>query len=295
MKKLSIFLSIAFLIFIVIQFPYATINPGELVEGHQKIRSQCLACHKPFAGVTNEKCMSCHKLADIGLDKENKQNKILFHKQLSNQDCSSCHTDHQGMIPEHPLSGFKHELLSLASISNCNNCHTKPTDNLHTQIAANCNACHQTTDWKTSISFNHDVLLNKTNCASCHQKPDDKFHRLVNDNCNKCHNTSKWKPSTFDHSAYFILDQNHNTTCITCHSNNNYSLYTCYGCHEHTEANIIQEHNEEGIYNISNCASCHKSGNEHDIENNSNRLNENEQSQIKDFIKSNDKQEKDND
>ena len=28
-------------------------------------------------------------------------------------------------------------------------------------------------------------------------------------------------PSTFDHSAYFILDQNHQTTCNTCHSKNN--------------------------------------------------------------------------
>ena len=93
--------------------------------------------------------------------------------------------------------------------------------------------------------------------------------------------------------AHFTLDQNHNTTCNTCHSNNNYSSFTCYGCHEHSERKIIAEHNEEGIYNISNFASCHKSGNEHDIKSNS--LNENERNKIIDFIKSNGKKEKDDD
>jgi hypothetical protein len=127
------------------------------------------------------------------------------------------------------------------------------------------------------------------------QKTKDNFHNIIKDNCDKCHSTSKWMPSTFDHSVYFILDQNHNTTCNTCHSNNNYNSFTCYGCHEHSESKIIAEHNEEGIYNISNCISCHKSGNEHDIKNNNKSLNEKERNKIKDFIKSNDKKENDDD
>ena len=49
-----------------------------------------------------------------------------------------------------------------------------------------------------------------------------------------------------------------------------------YDCHEHTESNIIAKHNEEGIYNISNCTSCHKSGNEHDIKENNKSERENE-------------------
>jgi hypothetical protein len=35
MKKLYIILGIGLAIFLIIQFPHATINPGELVEGHQ--------------------------------------------------------------------------------------------------------------------------------------------------------------------------------------------------------------------------------------------------------------------
>ena len=295
MKKLYVLLAMGLVILLIILFPHAMINPGELVEGHQKLNSECLACHKPFGGIANEKCISCHKLSDIGKDTIGKQNKTLFHQELSNQECSSCHAEHQGLVPEHPLSGFKHELLSASVINNCNSCHTNPADNLHKQVSANCNSCHQTQSWESSISFNHEVLLNKSNCTSCHQKPEDNFHSLSNENCDKCHSTSKWVPSTFDHSAYFELDRNHTTTCNTCHANNNYTSFTCYGCHEHSERNVIAEHNEEGINNISNCASCHKSGNEHDIENNNKSLNENERNKIKDFIKSNDKDEDEND
>ena len=35
--------------------------------------------------------------------------------------------------------------------------------------------------------------------------------------------------------------------------------YTCYGCHEHTEANIRAKHVHEGIANFTNCVSCHRS------------------------------------
>jgi len=243
MKIFYILLAIGFAIFLIIKFPHATINPGELVESHQKLNNECLSCHKPFGGIASEKCISCHSLKDIGKNNLGKDTKPLFHQHLSNQKCSSCHSEHQGLIPEHRIGGFKHELLS-------------PT------------------------------IVN--NCISCHKKPKDNFHKAINDNCNKCHSTSKWMPSSFDHSAYFILDQNHQTTCITCHSNKNYSSFTCYGCHEHTERKIIAEHSEEGIYNISNCTSCHKSGNENDIKSNYKRQNDKEQ-------KSKDKKEKDDD
>ena len=288
MKQLYILLAIGLAIFLIIQFPHATINPGELVVAHQKLNNNCFSCHKPFGGIANEKCISCHSLKDIGKNNLSKNKKPPFHQQLSNQECSSCHSEHQGLIPEHPLGGFKHALLSPTIVNNCISCHQKPSDNLHNQVSTTCNSCHQTQSWKGSTSFNHENLLNKSNCVSCHQKPKDNFHIAINDNCNKCHSTSKWMPSTFDHSAYFILDQNHQTTCNTCHSKNNYSSFTCYGCHEHTERKIIAEHSEEGIYNISNCTSCHKSGNEHDIKSNYNRQNDKER-------KSKNKKEKDDD
>jgi len=49
------------------------------------------------------------------------------------------------------------------------------------------------------------------------------------------------------------------------YSNFLYPHYTCYGCNEHSPANIRREHTEEGIRNFDNCVECHRSASEHDI------------------------------
>jgi hypothetical protein len=41
---------------------------------------------------------------------------------------------------------------------------------------------------------------------------------------------------------------------------NDYTRYTCYGCHEHSRSKIREEHLEEGIYQYENCVECHRSG-----------------------------------
>lgn len=48
--------------------------------------------------------------------------------------------------------------------------------------------------------------------------------------------------------------------------NNDYTSYTCYGCHEHSRSNIKEEHVEEGIYEYENCVECHLSGDEDEAE-----------------------------
>ena len=301
MKKIIIFGIVIVCIGLMYQYPHAMLNPGELVDGHQKLNDKCLACHNPFWGISNDKCISCHKLSEIGNDtlmlNDNTKEKTLFHQNLSDQKCTSCHTDHKGIKPEYSLSSFNHEILNTTEINKCNSCHANPADNLHKQLTTACNNCHNTNGWKSSVTFNHDMIQGeaKNNCASCHKIPDDSFHQQVKDNCDKCHTTSKWKPSTFDHSTYFQLDENHNAKCNTCHSNNNFSIYTCYGCHEHSERNIQQEHNEEGIFNFTNCTSCHKSSNEHDIIMNGNsnkKLNQKDLNKVKDYIRSQEKDKK---
>ena len=255
------------------QFPHAMINPGELVKGHQDLNNKCLSCHTIFSGISNNKCISCHKLSDIGKDTLQGMNttgtnmKPLFHQHLVNQECASCHTDHKGIKPGKLISSFKHDLLSQRILVNCVSCHNKPGDHLHKQLTSNCGSCHMSSGWKLAGKFDHDMIqgVDKTNCTSCHQKPTDSYHPLLTTGCITCHSTSKWVPSTFNHSTYFQLDQNHHVSCNTCHVNNKFTSYTCYGCHEHSESNMMSKHNEEGIYNITNCVSCHKSGNEDDI------------------------------
>ncbi len=272
MKSLLILGIVGVLIALMVQFPHTMLSPGELVTGHQKLNNDCFSCHEPFGGVTNEKCIACHKLSEIGATSKdpaiNLKEKVLFHQKLQTQDCKSCHTDHQGMTPASSISTFKHEMLESKVMDNCVSCHLNPADNLHKQVTNACKNCHNTEGWKNAVSFNHDMIqgADKNNCASCHQGPKDTFHQSFKDNCNQCHSTNKWKPASFDHDAYFVLDKDHNAACTTCHTNNNFAAYTCYGCHEHTVQNIKAEHDEERIFNIRNCVSCHKSADEREGE-----------------------------
>ena len=88
------------------------------------------------------------------------------------------------------------------------------------------------------------------------------LHRDLTLGCGQCRTADAWKPATFDHAKLFVLDRDHNASCVTCHTGNEYRRYTCYGCHEHTPANVRRKHQEEGIQNFENCVECHRSASE---------------------------------
>ena len=281
MNRKYIFLVITVVIIgIVLVFPHAMVSPGNLYQAHSELNNDCFACHKAFSGTPNENCISCHKVSDIGT-KTNKKgdstsinNKIQFHKNLKNQDCISCHSDHKGLNPKLSLKKFDHIFLSESNRNQCVSCHSQPKNKLHNQVSNSCVSCHSTASWTSTISFNHDLIkeISRNNCITCHQIPKDNFHSSSTNNCASCHGLNKWKPSTFNHNIAFVLDENHNTDCKTCHVNNDFKTYTCFGCHEHSMNNIREEHIEEGISNFDNCVSCHRSGNKHDIKMNENAV-----------------------
>jgi hypothetical protein len=101
----------------------------------------------------------------------------------------------------------------------------------------------------------------ESDCFACHTP----LHEKVSAQCSQCHRQQQWQPAIFDHDAYFSLDRDHDVRCVTCHVRNDYSRYTCYGCHEHTTQNIRREHIEEGIRDYQNCVECHRNADEHDI------------------------------
>jgi hypothetical protein len=187
------------------------LNPGQLTDGHQRIKEKCLSCHTPFQGIDNNKCISCHKLSEIGKNslkpgsKSAPNEKILFHSSLANQECSSCHTDHKGVHPESSITSFNHEMLEIATRNNCLGCHRKPTDKLHIQLSVACNNCHNTKGWKSATAFDHNMIhaTVRNNCKNCHEPPKDNYHQLIKENCDKCHSADKWVPSTFDHTTFF--------------------------------------------------------------------------------------------
>ncbi|WP_435627311.1 class III cytochrome C family protein [Candidatus Ferrigenium straubiae] len=216
-------IAIAILAFV---YPNLMVGPGKLIPGHKQLETDCFACHAPFLGSASERCVSCHKPAEIGRLTTTGQpvakplTSTPFHQKLTTQDCVACHSDHAGVKRFRQQGRFNHALLQKAVLDQCQSCHKSPTDSLHRQVSGN---------------------------------------------CGQCHNQNKWTPATFDHNKYFVLDRDHNASCVTCHEGNNYSRYTCYGCHEHSQASIRREHIEEGIRDYDNCVECHRSADEHDI------------------------------
>ena len=105
-------------------------------------------------------------------------------------------------------------------------------------------------------------------CINCHKKPIDSAHNKASENCFQCHTTKNWTSSTIDHREYFRFDKHHSSDCESCHPNANYSEYTCYNCHEHSQRKIRKEHVEEGIRDFENCVTCHRSGDEDEAKRN---------------------------
>ena len=209
-------------------YPQLMIAPGKLIPGHKQLDTHCFACHAPFSGVASERCITCHKPSDIG--------RLL--------------TTGLAIAKPHTSPLFHQQLNS----QDCVACHTDHAGVLR---------------FMQQGRFNHALLQKATReqCQNCHKPPIDLQHQQITGSCAQCHTQEKWLPTTFNHSQYFSLDGDHNTRCVTCHVGNDYSHYTCYGCHEHSPSSIRRKHIEEGISNFDNCVHCHRSGNEHDIRN----------------------------
>lgn len=225
--KAILFLNLTAIAVLAFAYPHLMISPGELIGVHHASETDCFACHDIFLGASSEKCIACHKVADIGVRTTKgipvaaNKTKVPFHQKLQEQNCVACHSDHTGVMKFRTSQRFSHDLLDTAT---------------HKQ------------------------------CATCHQKPRDRLHKQVSDTCSQCHGTDTWKPATFDHNKFFVFDKDHPATCAVCHTTTSYKEYTCYGCHEHSPAKIREEHMEEGIRDFENCVKCHRSADEDEAE-----------------------------
>jgi Class III cytochrome C family len=205
-------------------YPHLMVSPGALIDGHAHLATDCFACHAPLRGASSQRCVTCHAVADIGL----RTTKGVPMGQKA------------GKTP------FHQELIE----QDCMACHS---DHQAPRLTP-----------RSRKSFSHELLRPsvRDRCEACHKAPVDSLHRQVTGNCLQCHSQEKWKPATFDHDKLFLLDRDHNTTCVTCHTNGDYSRYTCYGCHEHQPDKIRRKHEKEGIRNFENCVKCHRSAQE---------------------------------
>jgi hypothetical protein len=215
------------LVSLTVFLPHLMIRPGKLIDAHAELATDCFACHTPFLGSSPQKCIACHKVDEIGL----KTTKGL------------------------PIAGEKKNVAF----------HRRLTEQ-------DCVACHSdhrgVQPFRPIGRFSHELLEPEVNrqCDGCHSSPGDSLHLKVKGNCSQCHTQDAWAPATFEHDRYFRFDRNHTTDCKTCHVDNDYARYTCYGCHEHSRSKIREEHVEEGIYDYENCVECHRSADEGEAE-----------------------------
>ena len=213
------------LVVLVFVYPNLMVSPGKLIPGHKQLEKDCFACHASFGGAAAERCVFCHKPGEIG--------------RLTSTGL--------------PISK------------------PRTTTPFHQKLnSQDCVACHSdhagVMRFRVQGRFNHALLQKETRdqCQDCHKSPSDTLHKQISGNCGLCHTQEKWTPATFDHKKYFVLDHDHDTTCATCHVRNDYSRYTCYGCHEHTPDDIRREHIKEGIRNFDDCVKCHVSADENE-------------------------------
>ena len=202
-------------------YPHLMISPGKLIDAHLELTTDCFACHTPFRGSSPENCIVCHKVDEIGL----------------------LTTKGKPIAGEKKNVSFHQKLIE----DDCVACHSD-----HKGVKA----------FRPIGQFSHKLLdpAVEQQCDGCHSSPGDALHQKIKGNCGQCHTQKGWTPATFDHDQYFRFDRDHTTDCVTCHVENDYGKYTCYGCHEHSRSKIREEHIEEGIYDYENCVDCHRSG-----------------------------------
>jgi len=251
----------------------------------------CSACHQNARGLADlqglsSACESCHMKDDA-------------HTGRFGQQCGACHRS-EGWRPakfDHNLADFKlegrHDAaaceqchsdgLFKGTPKDCYSCHQK--DDAHQgEYGTACEACHTVTDWK-DVTFDHGLTqfpLNgahvkvactachannvfkgtSTACASCHREPDYHLGMFAGQACSQCHTTTAWRPAPYNGPHTFPMNHGgRGNTCADCHQPT-LRTWTCYTCHN--QAEIANEHAEEGIANFSNCLQCHPTGQEGD-------------------------------
>ena len=188
--------------------------PGDLVEGHAKLETDCSNCHTSFSQDRQSPlCLSCHKeiAADIARPSG-------FHGRASEvaaNDCRHCHTDHVGRtadIVSLDVETFQHRTTDFALVG------------AHDGLA--CEACHI-----AEVKFRDAP----GGCIECHRADEPHQGRLGTD-CAACHTETAWSTiRVFDHSATkFALQGAHEeVACRECHAAEVYQglPLTCVGCH----------------------------------------------------------------
>ena len=65
--KIVMWINLAVIAGLVFAYPHLMVRPGNLIPDHTKLEQDCFACHTPMLGAQSHKCVTCHKVKDIGI------------------------------------------------------------------------------------------------------------------------------------------------------------------------------------------------------------------------------------
>lgn len=202
--RTAILLNLIAVTVLTVAMAHLMISPGRLIDGHRETETDCFVCHDGFFGASTQKCVSCHKVPDIGkttvkgVPVTAKKPVLAFHDKLADRGCVACHSDHVGLMRYRVPRPFPHGAVEVKAQQQCASCHRDPDDPLHRAIADGCGDCHKVETWKPA-TFEHDVLAaaDLETCLTCHKPdlPKDDLHERVSPKCGVCHATTSWKRS----------------------------------------------------------------------------------------------------
>jgi hypothetical protein len=215
------------------------LSPGALTKAHAALEgdANCQRCHASKAGVSEPRCLDCHR--DIGEQK--RRGTGLHGAAFRGQRCGQCHAEHLGSgvslvrWPGPDASRFDHRQTGW------------PLRDAHAR--ARCSECHDRRNERGARTF----LGLEQRCSSCHEDP---HQGRFGERCGDCHGESSFERldlSAFDHDlARFPLEGAHERVgCADCHGKppqyEKLAFSDCASCHEDPHAGELK----------GGCKSCH--------------------------------------
>lgn len=231
------------------QGSFFRVSPGPLSESHAELDNSdgCIKCHEANKGVTNAKCLDCHKTLRARI-----ASKMGLHATFTG-NCIQCHPGHKGrttsIIDWKYVGGqqtFKHEQTGFA------------LTNYHAQVA--CTACHTKRMKSGRISY----LGLLPDCQSCHKNVHKFTQPELAKKCDLCHplgkvskgmRLSQWENQHRELTKLVLPGKHLEQPCTKCHPKAEMAGRTkprgCVDCHRPNHPSTPQ---------VADCVQCHKEG-----------------------------------
>lgn len=181
-------------------------------------------------------------------------------------DCWNCHTDvHHNALGDDCQRCHRQDSWSLVDAREIHENVNFPLVGQHRSLP--CEACHV-----SAGSHAYDMVTN--DCVGCHRKEFERAlatvpNHVTSTACEVCHHPDDWKrQGTYVHVAFPIRFGSHAMDCLQCHTNTDYSDYSCnISCHFSgcSDFQGVDAHSRVGCPEPAQheCYECHPKGRSH--------------------------------